>query len=72
MIKSLLIYLVTAQVAYPPLGPTVTVEPTSDHTHTMIFLHGIGGSGEQQKHWFVPGGALANPNLKVVLPTAPV
>ena len=74
-------YLSLAMAAYPPMGETVVVEPTAEHTHTVIFIHGITCSGGAMKYLFddsVPGkgccgakGALEDPNRKTVLPTAP-
>ena len=65
---------ITATIAaeYPPLGPVITIEPKSEHTHTMIFMHGVCGSADGVKYLFEAGGPLQNDNLKVILPTAPL
>ncbi len=47
------------------------IEPESEHTHTLIFLHGLGDQGKSFVPIFDKGGLLNFPNLKVVLPTAP-
>ena len=49
----------------------IYIEPKSQHTHTLIFLHGLGDSAEGFEPVFEEGGPLYFPNLKVVLPTAP-
>ena len=41
------------------------------HTHTMIFLHGLGDSAEGFSDMFEKGGPLHFANMRVVLPTAP-
>ena len=41
------------------------------HTHTLIFLHGLGDSAEGFEDVFSPGGPLNLQNIKVLLPTAP-
>ena len=43
----------------------------SKHTHTLIFMHGLGDNGENYKPLFGKGGPLNVPGLKVLLPTAP-
>ena len=47
-----------------------TIEPTEEHTHTLIFLHGLGDKGKSFEFYFGNDGCLAFPNLKVLLPTA--
>ena len=49
----------------------IYIQPLSKHTHTLIFLHGLGDSAEGFRSVFEEGGPLNFPNLKVVLPTAP-
>ncbi len=49
----------------------IYIQPKSEHTHTLIFLHGLGDSAEGFEPVFEAGGPLNFPNLKVVLPTAP-
>ena len=49
----------------------IYIQPKSEHTHTLIFLHGLGDSAEGFEPVFEEGGPLNFPNLKVVLPTAP-
>jgi predicted esterase len=46
------------------------IEPEGEHTHTLIFLHGLGDKGKSFKFYFGYDGCLAFPNLKVLLPTA--
>ncbi len=53
------------------LKNNIIIQPKSEHTHTLIFLHGLGDSAEGFKSVFEEGGPLNFPNLKVVLPTAP-
>ena len=48
------------------------IEPAKGkHTHTLIFLHGLGDSGASYVSLFDRGGILHSPNMKVLLPTAP-
>ena len=49
----------------------IYIEPESEHTHTLIFLHGLGDEGYSFVSIFEKGGQLYSPNLKVILPTAP-
>ena len=30
----------------------MTIEPQEDHTHTLIFLHGLGDDGDNYKEMF--------------------
>ena len=41
------------------------------HTHTLIFMYGLGDSAHGFEDVFAEGGPLNFPNLRVVLPTAP-
>ena len=50
----------------------IYIQPKSEHTHTLIFLHGLGDSAKGFEPIFEEGGPLNFPNLKVVLPTAPI
>ena len=78
--NNILLHFVTLAVAaYPPMGETIIVEPTLEHTHTVIFLHGITHTGEDMAYLFRGGtgccgtdGGMKNPNRKAVLPTAPI
>jgi len=54
---------------------TITLEPKSglNHTSTLIFFHGLGGSAEEQLKYFAnqPENRITPLNMKIVLPTAP-
>ena len=54
-----------------PKNDIVYIEPTGAHTHTLIFLHGLGDSGDGIGDLFKPHSLVHIDNLKVVLPTAP-
>ena len=58
--------------SYPAMGTTYYVNATGTHTHTVIFLHHLGGTGNDVKWLFENEGPLQFPGLKAVLPTAPV
>lgn len=58
--------------AYPPMGETVVLNATGNHTHTIVFLHGIDNSGESMSYLFKENGSMQHDNLKAVLPTAPI
>lgn len=47
-----------------------TIEPEDEHTHTLIFLHGLGDKGQTFLHYFGHDGSCYFSNLKVLLPTA--
>lgn len=54
------------------IGPGVTIQPKGTHTHTFIFLHGLGETGP---HWLgvmEESVAPSHPSLKIMLPTAPL
>ena len=57
--------------AYPPLQKTRIIEPTAEHTHTVIALHGLEGDCNELAPLFEQGGNLFNSNRKVVLPSSP-
>lgn len=62
---------------YPPMGPTAYVDVAEgvEHTHTMIFIHGLSNSGPGVKKYFWTDdgqpGPLFDEHLKVVLPSSP-
>ena len=67
-------YGLTAFAAAYPVDhfETIIVEPTSEHTHTLIYLHGLNGTWTPEYvDKFRPGGAFYDPNRKAVLPQAP-
>ena len=46
------------------------IEAEGNHTHTLIFLHGLGDSGKSWVQKFYTGSPLKIEHLKIVLPTA--
>ena len=42
------------------------------HTHTLIFMHGLGSNASRFEDVFSANGPMHFKNLKVVLPNAPV
>lgn len=51
------------------LGETYTSQASGDHSATVIFLHGLGDTGE---NWARNLGALKLDHVKFVCPTAPI
>lgn len=47
----------------------VILEPKSRHTASLIFLHGLGDTGNG---WASAMGSVRPPNVKVICPTAPI
>jgi predicted esterase len=51
---------------------TIVLHPKAKHTHTLIWLHGIGDSGKDFKGMFMEESLVNLPEgCKVILPTAP-
>ena len=48
---------------------TVTIEPKEQHRYSLIWLHGLGDTGQGFKSFFTSDVIL--PHCKVILPTAP-
>ena len=53
---------------FASFGEVVTVEPTEDHTATVIWLHGLGDTGHT---WSAVASWLQMPWCKFIFPTAP-
>ena len=41
------------------------------HTHTLIFLHGLGDTAKNFSHLFGKRGIVKPPGMKIILPNAP-
>jgi predicted esterase len=61
-----------------PGSPVFVAEPTTEHTHTIILLHGLGSNGEKLGKEFLDTGVDSSgrkltelfPNVRFVFPTA--
>ena len=51
-----------------PAGPVVVVPPKGPHNASLIFLHGLGGTGEG---WVSNLTSIMPGHVKIILPTAP-
>jgi predicted esterase len=50
---------------------TIVLHPKGKHTHTLIWMHGIGDSGKDYKGMFMDDSLVNLPDgCKVILPTA--
>ncbi len=49
----------------------VYLNPVKEHTHTLIFMHGLGDTGEGFEGFFQFGFENTLENFRIVLPTAP-
>lgn len=58
--------------AWGPMEDTIIIEPEEDHTHTVVFLHGLEESAESYAQEFEEDGLFYHPNRKAVLPSAPI
>eukprot|EP01095_Lingulamoeba_sp_RSL-Kostka_P005078 TRINITY_DN1643_c0_g1_i1.p1 TRINITY_DN1643_c0_g1~~TRINITY_DN1643_c0_g1_i1.p1 ORF type:complete len:244 (+),score=62.26 TRINITY_DN1643_c0_g1_i1:147-878(+) len=53
-------------------GTTYIVEPKGEHTHSIVFLHGLGDTGSGWRDIFQQVQSVYFPFCKVILPTAPI
>ena len=53
-------------------GADIYLTPKAKHTHTLIFMHGLGDSAQGFYDFFTETSSPAPATMKIVLPTAPI
>ena len=51
-------------------GPTIVIEPSTKHTASLVFMHGLGGNPETWEP-VLRRFSVALPHIRFILPTAP-